>query len=360
MIPFFRGYLYSKGMHGLAFLALLASFTAKYISPLPPLPEAEVRMMPKEVKAIYVTSGTAHLPKRMEELRRLVRDTELNAMVINTKEPYGPKMDEGLKEVLTQLHKEHVWTIARHVMFQDDDLAARRPELALKRANGSLWKDAGGRAWMDPANKEVWEYNLSLMRQALGLGFDEVNLDYIRFPTDGDVVNARYPSWDGKTPKEEVLKEFLSWLNPRLKAGYPGAVLSIDVYGETFLRDFAGSTGQRMTALAPEVDVVAPMVYPSHYRSGNFGIQNPAAYPYEIVNGTLEKGKPLFANAPGTIVRPWLQDFHLGAHYTPQMVRAQMTATTDAGDVNGWMLWNPKNVYSEAALHDANATDQPE
>ncbi|HCX39273.1 MAG TPA: sugar fermentation stimulation protein, partial [Candidatus Veblenbacteria bacterium] len=121
-------------------------------------------------------------------------------------------------------------------------------------------------------------------------------------------------------------------------------------YGETFLRDFAGSTGQRMTTLAPEVDVVSPMVYPSHYRSGNFGYTNPATQPYGVVYGTLEKGQLLFANAPNTIVRPWLQDFHLGAQYTPAMVRAQITATTDAGNHNGWMLWNPKNIYSESAL----------
>ena len=339
-------------MSGLALLTLLASLTARYIAPLPPLPEVHIRHMPNEVKAIYVTSSTAHLAKRMDELRQLVADTELNAVVINTKEPFGPKMDEALGELVRELHKDGVWVIARHVLFQDDDLAQKRPELALKRANGSLWRDRGGRGWVDPADKEVWEYNLSLMRQAMDMGFDEMNLDYVRFPTDGDVRNIVYPSWDGAHTREEVLRDFLKWLNPRLKAGYPGSVLSIDVYGETFLRDTGGSTGQRMSLLAPEVDVVAPMVYPSHYRSGNFGLKNPAADPYRVVYGTLDKGKPLFEGTPRTIVRPWLQDFHLGATYTPQMVRAQMQATEDAGHTNGWMLWNPKNVYSETALHD--------
>ncbi len=337
-------------MSGLAFLTLLAAFTARYVAPLSPLPEAPIRRMPQEVKAIYVTSSTAHLAGRMNELRQLIRDTELNAAVINTKEPFGPKMDETLKTVVEELHAEGAWVIARHVVFQDDDLAQKRPELALKRASGALWKDKGGRAWVDPADEKVWEYNLALMRQALGLGFDEVNLDYIRFPTDGDVKNAIYPSWDETVPKEEILRDFLSWLNPRLKAGYPGAMLSIDVYGETFLRDTGGSTGQRMSLLAPEVDIVSPMVYPSHYRSGNFGLKNPAADPYRVVYSTLEKGKSLFENAPNTVVRPWLQDFHLGATYTPDMVRAQMQATLDAGHGRGWMLWNPKNVYSGAAL----------
>lgn len=337
-------------MHALALLTLLANLTTQYLTPLPPMPEVVVRIMPAEVKAVYVTSTVAHLPQRMAELRRLIKDTELNTIVINTKEPFGPKMDGSTKLLVDELHKEGVWVIARHVMFQDDDLAKRQPELALKRTNGNLWKDGGGHTWVDPANKEVWEYNLTLARQALALGFDEVNLDYIRFPTDGDVKNATYPSWNKKSSKETVLKDFLAWFGPRLKAGYPGAILSVDVFAHSFLSDSDVGMGQRMKALAPEVDVIAPMAYPSHYRSGNFGIANPAAHPYEIVRGTLEKGKLLFKDSPKTIIRPWLQDFNLGATYTPAMVRAQITATEDAGYKNGWMLWNPRNTYSETAL----------
>ncbi|MDZ4230154.1 MAG: putative glycoside hydrolase [Candidatus Veblenbacteria bacterium] len=332
-------------------LAFLASLSAQFAQPLPPLTAADTpRLAPQEVKAIYVTSGTATLPGRMAELKQLVRKTELNAMVINTKEPFGPRMDDKLKILVSELGQDGIWLIARQVMFQDDELAQRRPELALKKAGGSVWRADGGHTWVDPANREVWEYNLQLARQALELGFNEINLDYIRFPTDGSVKNALYPSWDGVTPKEEVLREFLRWFRQELRASYPYAVLSIDVFGETFLKDSAGNTGQKMSLLAPEVDVVAPMVYPSHYRSGNFGLKNPAAEPYRVVLWTLEKGKLLFTAAPNTIVRPWLQDFNLGAKYTPQMVQAQITATEDAGYHHGFMLWNPKNIYSAAAL----------
>jgi hypothetical protein len=335
----------------LTLLTVLANLMAATITPLPPLQQADLpRVMPHEIKAIYVTSQTAKLEGRMRELRQLIRDSELNAVVINTKEPFGPRMDDGLKTLVDELHKEGTWVIARHVMFQDDDLAQRQPELSLQRTNGARWQDRGGHGWVDPASQEVWQYNLDLAKQALALGFDEINLDYIRFPTDGDLQNIIYPAWDKQKPKEEVLREFLSWFKQGLRAVEPYAILSIDVYGETFLRDFAGTTGQRMSVLAPEVDVVAPMVYPSHYRSGNFGFVNPAAEPYGVVRGTLEKGKPLFAKSPHTIVRPWLQDFHLGAQYTPQMVRAQITATIDAGHTNGWMLWNPRNIYSDSAL----------
>ncbi len=335
----------------LAIVILLANLLTKTVEPLAPLSATDMpRVMPTEVKAIYVTSTTAKLQQRMTELRQLIYDTELNAVVINTKEPFGPRIYPELKVLVDELHKEGLWVIARHVVFQDDELAERQPELSLKRASTANWKDRGGHGWVDPANREVWEYNLDIAQKTLELGFDEINLDYIRFPTDGDLNNIIYPSWDKTTPREEVLRDFLHWFKQGLRTKSPYVVISIDVYGETFLRDFAGSTGQRMTTLAPEVDVVSPMVYPSHYRSGNFGYTNPATQPYGVVYGTLEKGQLLFANAPNTIVRPWLQDFHLGAQYTPAMVRAQITATTDAGNHNGWMLWNPKNIYSESAL----------
>lgn len=335
----------------LAALYLIAGLTSHIFTPLPPLAPKDVpRVMPAQVKAVYATSLTAQSPERMAELKQLIADTELNAIVINTKEPFGPKLYPELGELVNELHKNNVWVIARQVVFQDDDLAERRPDLALKRANEKLWKDKGGSAWVDQANQEVWDYNLEIAQKALELGFDEINLDYIRFPTDGDIKNIIYPTWDGATPKEEVLKNFLHWFRQGLKTTYPYARLSIDVYGETFLKDIAGSTGQRIKILAPEVDIVAPMVYPSHYRSGNFGLKYPATDPYKVVKGTLEKGKLLLASTPNTQVRPWLQDFHLGAQYTPQMVRAQITATVDAGYNNGFMLWNPKNIYSSTAL----------
>ena len=338
-------------MSALTLFTLLANLISHLAVSLPPMAATEApKRAPVAVKALYVTSATAQLPERLAELIQIISKTELNAMVINTKEPFGPQLDEPLSDLVAALHQAGAWVIARQVVFQDDDLPQRRPELALKRANGSLWLDRGGRAWVDPANEEVWQYNLELARQALALGFDEINLDYIRFPTDGDVKKIVYPSWDGITLKEEVLKGFLHWFKQGLKASSPYAVLSVDVFGETFLQDTGGNTGQRLSVLAPEVDVVAPMLYPSHYRRGNFGLINPATDPYRVVYGTLKKGVGLLINSPATVIRPWLQDFNLGATYMPQMVRAQITATEDAGYHSGFMLWNPKNIYSESAL----------
>ncbi len=338
-------------MSFLSVITLLAALLNQHITPLPPPEPRELpRFMPQEVKAIYITSQTAKRTDRMVELRQLIKDTELNAVVINTKEPFGARMDEDLGKLVAELHDEGVWVIARHVAFQDDDLATRQPEYSLKRINGTNWKDRGGHGWVDPANPDVWQYNLSLAQEALRLGFDEINLDYIRFPTDGDLQNIIYPTWDKIKPREEVLRDFLRWFRQNLRTYFPHVIVSIDVYGEVFLRDFAGNTGQRISILAPEVDVIAPMVYPSHYRTGNFGYTNPAAEPYGVVRGTLEKGRTLLTDTPSIIIRPWLQDFHLGAKYTPAMVRAQIQATQDAEYFNGWMLWNSKNIYSVQAL----------
>ena len=194
----------------LAIVILLANLLTKTVEPLAPLSATDMpRVMPTEVKAIYVTSTTAKLQQRMTELRQLIYDTELNAVVINTKEPFGPRIYPELKVLVDELHKEGLWVIARHVVFQDDELAERQPELSLKRASTANWKDRGGHGWVDPANREVWEYNLDIAQKTLELGFDEINLDYIRFPTDGDLNNIIYPSWNKTTPREEILKNFL-------------------------------------------------------------------------------------------------------------------------------------------------------
>ncbi len=330
--------------------AILALSLASFFPDLGPLPEAApVRVMPREVKAVYATAYTVR-GKRLAELRQLMRDTELNAIVINTKEPSGPKLDEGLRNTVRELHDEGVWVIARHVVFQDDELAARDQRVALKRDSGSLWRDSGGRAWVDPANLDVWEHNLKIALDTFALGFDEINLDYIRFPTDGDTKAIRYPTWNSQTSKEDTITDFAKWFRRQLKARYPRAIISADVFGYTFVEDWDLGMGQRITKLAPYLDVVAPMIYPSHYYGKNFGFANPAEHPYEVSYQTLIKGQPLFAGSPRTLVRPWFQDFNMGATYTPSMVRAQFKALEDAGYASGWMLWNPRNIYTKGAL----------
>lgn len=331
-------------------LASLALSSASLFPELPPLPPATaVRTMPLQVKAVYATSYTAHGPL-MNSLRALLRSTELNAIVINTKEPSGPKLDPALTTLVAALQEEGAWVIGRQVVLQDDDAAARHPEFALTRADGRVWRDRGGHTWVDPASPAVWRYNLDIAKQTLALGFDEINLDYVRFPTDGDVKAIRYPTWNGTTPKEDIITSFAAWFRRELRAAYPEAKLSADVFGYSFLKDNDVGMGQRVAKLAPNLDVIAPMIYPSHYASGNFKFANPAEHPYEVAYQTLAQGKLLLVSSPRTLVRPWFQDFNLGATYTASMVQAQLKALADTGYQNGWMLWNPHNVYTAGAL----------
>jgi len=319
-----------------------------------PTTVVQPRHMPQEVRAIYATANTAELIGRMAELTKLIQDTELNAIVINTKEPSGLRLNPALKKIVSDLHSKNIWVIARQVVFQDDDLVKRRPDLALKNSGENMWRDRGGRAWLDPASPEVWEYNVKIARDTLKFGFDEINLDYIRFPTDGNTKNIKYPFWNNQTPKDETIKNFLHYFKREIKTTNPSTIISGDLFGQVFLKDSDMGMGQRVKLLALELDVLAPMAYPSHYASGNFGFTKPAEHPYEVMKQTLVAGLKLLPPNTSTQIRPWLQDFDLGADYTPPMVRDQIKAVKEAGPNNGWMLWNAKNIYTETALSPDN------
>jgi len=336
-------------MSPVAIFMLLIGIGQSLVNPSPATEAEFIRRPPLEVKAVYVTSSTTR-GSRMEQIIDLVNSTEVNAVVINVKEPSGEKFWPGLSDLITSLKNQGIWTIARVVVFQSNDLPPREPRLALKYSGGSLWRDRAGGYWLDPAAKEVWEYNANLAKRTLDLGFDEINLDYIRFPTDGDVDSIIYPAWDKKTSKERVITDFAHYIVTAIKNYRPHAVVSADIYAFTLVQDWDLDMGQRARLLAQEFDVLSPMIYPSHYRSGNFGLTNPAEYPSKVAKATLDLGRAILGDAPA-LVRPWFQDFNLGANYTPALVRQQIEALADAGYRNGWMLWNPSNVYTSEALN---------
>lgn len=311
---------------------------------LPPLPPID------EVRAIYITAATAHTG-RMEELMKLVKKTDLNAVVIDVKDENGDQLDDQLRVLVRRLRFLKIFPIARLSVFQDNGLAKKIPALAIKNEDGSLWRDRGGRYWLDPANKEGWDYTLAFTKEVAAAGFGEINLDYIRYPTDGYRGNV----------EKDVILEFSRFLKEGLKKDYPEVKLTADVFGYALLRSDDLGIGQSVPEMAQIFDEVCPMVYPSHYDSGNFNFENPADHPYEVVYETLKKGKEIFAekNIPFTNIRPWIQDFNLGAIYTPEMVRAQMKAVTDIGLTQGWMVWNPNNKYREAIFEKIpNHNDQ--
>ncbi len=320
---------------------------------------------PQSIKGIYVTGYTASNRKRLHELMDLIDRTELNAMILDIKDYSGrifydadlPLADEvGSKYILIkdigalvqEAHQRGIYVIARIAVFQDPYLVEHKPELAVKSKSGGIWRDRKGLSWVDPASEVVWHYNVDLARDAISRGFDEINFDYVRFPSDGNLDDLVYTIWDNKTPKNIVIRNFFSFLNQELKP--EGKPLSVDLFGMTFVNEDDLGVGQHLEDIAPYFDYLSPMVYPSHYPKDYGNFANPAKYPYEVISGTLHTGKSRLEAASSTaIVRPWLQDFDLGARYDASMVQKEIKAVYDNG-AYGWMLWNAANIYTESAL----------
>lgn len=321
---------------GIFYFSSNADFINEDFLELPEIPKIT------ELKAVYVTSNTALSPA-MDNIISLVKETELNSLIID--------FDYRMKKLIRRLRFAGIFPVARILAFQHDGRALAHPELAIKTASGSLWRDSSGRYWLDPASEKVQEIILEEARQAAKMGFGEINLDYIRFPSDGKLDNTVYPFWSAndrkKISRAEIITEFSHYIVGNLKKEFPDLKVTIDLFGYTLLRDNDLGIGQSVTELAQIFDYIYPMVYPSHYDSGNFNFTNPGAHPYEVVFQSLESGKEIFAKhqTPFENIRPWIQDFHMGAFYTPEMVRLQMKATTDVGLTKGWAVWNPNNKY---------------
>ncbi len=316
---------------------------------LPPLVPLE---HPAEVRALYITASIVRSGK-MDGIVNLIKDSSgefaPNAVVIDIQDDRGRVLiDDRLRSAIRRLRFLRIFPIARLVAFQNDSVAEEKPGWAVHRSDGSLWRDRGGRHWLDPSNEDAWSYLAGVAREAIDAGFGEINFDYFRFPSEG-VTSAVYPFWRENEGREKsgMIVDVAEYLKAALKAEHPDIGLSVDIFGYTFMRTADLGIGQSAPALAAVFDAVCPMIYPSHFDPGNFGFDNPAAHPYEVMAGTLAKGREIFAAAgqPFTNVRPWIQDFNMGADYTPEMVRAQIGAIHDAGLSAGWLNWNPSNRY---------------
>lgn len=321
---------------------------------------------PAEPRVLYITASIAN-HARMDDIIRLMKDAEgpyaPNALVIDIQDDSGKVLiDDRMKALVRRLRFLHIFPIARLVVFQNDSLAEEKPQWAVKTGSGSLWRDRGGRKWLDPENPALWDHVAGISRQAIDAGFGEINFDYFRFPSEG-ITTAVYPYWRGSSTgsgqeareKKDVIADSARYLRDAIKADNADIKITADIFGYTFMRTYDLGIGQSAPALAAIFDAVCPMIYPSHYDKGNFNFENPAAHPYEVMKLTLEKGKEVFAAAgqPFTNIRPWVQDFDMGAKYTPQMVQDQMRAITDAGLSAGWLVWNPRNAY-RSAIFTAN------
>jgi hypothetical protein len=307
--------------------------------------------MPDPLKAIYLPPYSL-TERKITEISHYAALTGLNAVVLHVKDPYGRirwksnnqlarKMgaiaSTGLVEhSLRQLKKQGFWCIAKLDVFADHRLVYHNPYLGiLDIRTGGPWQDKNGLYWANPHNRKVWEYNIALSRELVALGFDEIQFDYIRFPSDGDLTVTHYPVKLDKTTKIQCIGKFLEQAYRSLKP--TGVTISIDVFGLVAWKTKDFGVGQNIEAMAPYVDVICPMLYPSHFPPGFIGMQYPAERPVEI----MELSTKRMQKRTGKKIRPWIQGFW----YAPEDIVAQIDGLCKA-DTGSWSVWNPSGNYS--------------
>jgi hypothetical protein len=325
--------------------------------------------VPDVVRGIYVSANSAANPDTLDSIIQLINETELNAVVLDIKEDYvwydtqvaffrdaeavNPIYD--IEAVIAKLDAAGIYTIARLVVFKDPIVAENRPDLAVKDDNGGLWRGWQGEAWVNPFLEELWEANILLAVEAAQYGFDEIQYDYVRFPSDGDLMTANFEHAYTMDDRVGAIAGFLDASHERINEA--GAWLGADIFGIVALYDDDQGIGQYLRDLYLHVDFVCPMVYPSHFDAGSINVGGggePNDYPYEVIEismaGALDK-----MNGDTRKLRPWLQDFSLGGMtpYGPDEVRAQIDAA-EASGASGWMLWN-----SGAGTNNASALNGP-
>lgn len=375
--------------------------------------------IPDAVKAIYMTQCVVGTPSFRADLVRLIEETELNAVIIDVKDYTGkiaftsthPELADSvsdqcgardMKSFIELLHEKGIYVMARVTVFQDPYYSVKHPELAVKFASpeGAIWKDHKGLSFIDVGAKPFWDYIITLSKEAHALGFDEINYDYVRFPSDGPMKNITF-DWSGNREKQVVLEEFFAYLSEKMRdsSAYPEGVnppvLSVDLFGMVTTNYDDLNIGQVLERALPYFDYIAPMIYPSHYPTGFNGWSNPNTVPYALIKFVLDSAvrrtvadtsrietlgsEPIYETVvvPPTSsttatttekvftglytkevydknkIRPWLQDFDYGGDYDVAEVQAQIQATYDAG-LSSWMLWAPSNRYTRGALKDAS------
>lgn len=382
-----------------------ASDTEKEITEKEPEPEPEKPQvvhvpMPDAVKSLYMSACVAGSPSFREELIQLVDETELNAIVIDIKDfsgtiSFDPEFVElagtdgtgcrasDMKELIETMHEKNIYVIGRITVFQDPFYSTLHPELAVRReSDGAVWADHKGINFIEVGAKPYWDYIVDLSVASYNLGFDELNYDYVRFPSDGNMKDIYFPfsnatiESDPEFGKAKALEKFFIFLDKEIRdrdysnepvehVNSDRPITSADLFGMTATNYDDLNIGQVLERALPYFDYIAPMVYPSHYPKTFMGFADPNDHPYEIVHHSMQtaadRAKTLqtSTSTPSEIrakvnplqLRSWIQDFDYGGDYDAADVRAQIQATYDAG-LTSWMLWAPSNRYTRGALHN--------
>jgi len=324
---------------------------------------------PSEIRGVHMTMDLASVPGKLAQYIALKKDG-LNTLELDVKDEKGNVgFTKGAPAiaiqdaaagnyydpaaVARQVHTAGLYLIGRVVTFEDPVTATSHPSMAIMRSDGSLWHTNGGLAWLNPYNREAWKYDVDVAVAAAKAGFDEIQFDYVRFPSDGDLSIIRYP---GKHPQpmQLTIAAFLKYAAQRL---HPyGVRVSVDVFGLAATRDLG--IGQYPGQVGQVVDAIYPMVYPSHYTPGEFNIPDPNAAPEQTVADSLRDFRAKLTGSDARLV-PWLQDFSLGRTYTAADVEAQIRAARQY-QTAGYMLWNAAGVYSSGVLKAGPAPALPD
>lgn len=329
---------------------------------------------PEVLRGLYVNRWAA-LGEKMGQLIGVAKTTEVNALVIDVKDDRGfvlypsrvPLANEigadtnsvmslkKIRAILDTMQAHGIYPIARIVVAKDPLLARNKLEWAIKRKDDlQPWLDKNGNPWLDPHNREVWKYAADLALEAYDLGFSEAQFDYVRFPDEKRLISeSTYPLAQGRV-RAQVIREQLAYLRSLLKQS--GMRVTADVFGLTATDTTDMGIGQRWEMFADQVDVVLPMIYPSHFAPGTYKISNPNANPYATIDRALKDIISRNSRIKGAAeVIPWYQDFTLGPpHYYAEQIRAQKKAGYDNG-FRSWILWNPGSRYNLGALEPKSA-----
>jgi len=338
---------------------------------------------PTPLKAIYMSQCVVGTPSFRADLVKLIDETELNAVMIDVKDYTGkiafptsnPLLADSVSDAcgaqdmrsfIEMLHQKDIYVIARITVFQDPYYAKVNPEAAVQRTGGGVWKDFKGLAFVDVGARQFWDYIVEIGKESYAIGFDELNFDYVRFPSDGPMSEAVYSHSLGKS-KPQALEEFFKYLSEQLRP--TGAALSADLFGMTATSEYDLNIGQVLERALPYFDGIYPMVYPSHYPKGFNGWGDPNTKTYEIIKYAMDAAvlrsqatstsidslayeragtstparyiKPAYSKYK---IRPWLQSFDYPVDYTPEMVQNQIQATYDSG-LDSWLFWDAGNKY---------------
>jgi len=378
-------------------------------------PKTEHLKTPDQTKVGYMTSWVAGTASIREPLLDFFEASEFNSVIVDIKDDTGKISYKGsnpdievlgsyenriadIEGLIEDLHARGMYVIGRIAVFQDPHMTVVWPDQAVQTVGGSVWQDRKGLSWMDASSKKTWDYVIDIAKESYDLGFDEINFDYVRFPTDGSAEMV-FPL-SGDREMSQVIEEFFVYLEEELETNeYGDMVRSVDLFGLTTSASDDLGIGQELEVAMRHFDYVAPMTYPSHYGPGFAGIQNPNSAPGVIIARAMEDGKAKLSNhidyeldlyaeqyiqiisetdpETGAVtsreeikrgdqkkidmkkleleavydfqkIRPWLQDFDYGGNYGYAEVRAQIDAVYASG-LDSWMIWDPSNKYTKEA-----------